>query len=129
MLLVLYSCVMRIFHLHHFKNLEFQGASKFREAGSAVPTGVDAKENSKATRETQTKDTRRSQPSSVGILSRFYFFGLVLVEVYGQVFHNLIFGDRLPFLPLLLTSAYCALGLLYAWAKQLRTLMLQLIEM
>lgn len=48
-----------------------------------------------------------------------YIVGLLLLEIYGQLFHSLVFKERLPFLPLMLTSVYCALGILYAWIKQL----------
>jgi alpha-1,3-glucosyltransferase len=45
-----------------------------------------------------------------------YLAGLAAVEVYGSWAHARLWGaDRLPFLPLLLTSLYCALGLLHSF--------------
>uniref|UniRef100_A0A182PK42 Alpha-1,3-glucosyltransferase n=1 Tax=Anopheles epiroticus TaxID=199890 RepID=A0A182PK42_9DIPT len=45
-----------------------------------------------------------------------YLAGFPVLCVYETVVHEAIgLGDRLPFLPLLLTSVYCALGVLYFW--------------
>lgn len=48
-----------------------------------------------------------------------YIVGLAIVEIYGQFLHTFIFEEKLPFLPLMLISVYCALGMMYAWIKQL----------
>lgn len=53
-------------------------------------------------------------------IEKIYLVGFVVVEVWGQFLHPLIFGDRLPFLPLMLISFYCALGMMYSWIWQLR---------
>lgn len=53
-------------------------------------------------------------------LEKVYLIGFVGVEVWGQFLHPLILGDRLPFLPLMLISFYCALGMMYSWIWQLR---------
>lgn len=55
-----------------------------------------------------------------GWIEKSYMVGFVVVEVWGQFLHPLIFGDRLPFLPLMLISFYCALGMMYSWIWQLR---------
>lgn len=55
-----------------------------------------------------------------GGLERFYLAGLVVVEIYGQCLHPLWLGSSLPFLPLMLTSVYCAVGMVYFWLGQLR---------
>jgi len=55
-----------------------------------------------------------------GWVEKSYMVGFVVVEVWGQFLHPLIFGDRLPFLPLMLISFYCALGMMYSWIWQLR---------
>ncbi len=41
-------------------------------------------------------------------------WGLAGVEVYSLI-HPFLLGDRLPFLPLMMTSVYCAAGLLWGW--------------
>ena len=53
-------------------------------------------------------------------LERIYLGGLVVIEIYGQCFHPFLFGSSLPFLPLMLTSVYCAVGMVYFWLGQLR---------
>jgi alpha-1,3-glucosyltransferase len=44
-----------------------------------------------------------------------YLIGFLPLEVYHVVGHALVFGQALPFLPLLLISVYSAVGILYAW--------------
>jgi alpha-1,3-glucosyltransferase len=47
-----------------------------------------------------------------------YLWGLVPLELYCLVGHRMLFGQhKLPFLPLLLTSVYCAFGNMYCWLK------------
>jgi hypothetical protein len=54
-----------------------------------------------------------------------YLAGLAAVEAYGSWVHERAWGrGRLPFLPLLLTSLYCALGLVYAFVRLYRTFIL-----
>lgn len=49
-----------------------------------------------------------------------YLLGLAPLEMYCTFGHSLLMGERLPFMPLMLTSVYCALGVSYAWALQFR---------
>lgn len=45
-----------------------------------------------------------------------YVMGLILMQAYTAIGHSLLFGDdRYEFLPLMLTSVYCAVGIMYAW--------------
>ncbi|XP_014483319.1 PREDICTED: probable dolichyl pyrophosphate Glc1Man9GlcNAc2 alpha-1,3-glucosyltransferase [Dinoponera quadriceps] len=44
-----------------------------------------------------------------------YVIPLPLVTIYETMLHKLLFGDRLPFLPLAFTSIYCAIGVTYCW--------------
>ncbi|XP_076757137.1 ALG6/ALG8 family glucosyltransferase xit [Xylocopa sonorina] len=44
-----------------------------------------------------------------------YVINLPILTVYDSILHKLVFGDQLPFLPLALTSIYCAIGILYSW--------------
>ncbi|GAQ91618.1 alpha-1,3-glucosyltransferase [Klebsormidium nitens] len=53
-------------------------------------------------------------------LERGYLIGLVFVELYASWVHPALLGGKLPFLPLMLVSTYCALGIAYAWVLQLR---------
>jgi hypothetical protein len=48
---------------------------------------------------------------------RAYLYALVPLELYCTVLHRLLLQGLLPFLPLLLASTYCALGMVYAWAR------------
>ncbi|GJS08452.1 probable dolichyl pyrophosphate Glc1Man9GlcNAc2 alpha-1,3-glucosyltransferase [Tanacetum coccineum] len=57
-----------------------------------------------------------------GWIEKIYLVGFVVVEVWGQFLHPLILGDRLPFLPLMLISFYCGLGMMYSWIWQLRVI-------
>ena len=50
-----------------------------------------------------------------------YLFGLIVIEIYQSCIHKLIFQNRLPFLPLMIISFYCSLGLHYAWLKMIVT--------
>ncbi|XP_071717005.1 dolichyl pyrophosphate Glc1Man9GlcNAc2 alpha-1,3-glucosyltransferase-like [Rutidosis leptorrhynchoides] len=53
-------------------------------------------------------------------VEKIYLVGFVVVEIWGQFLHPLLLGDRFPFLPLMLVSFYCALGMMYSWIWQLR---------
>lgn len=44
-----------------------------------------------------------------------YIVLLPLLTIYETIFHQIIFADRLPFLPLAVTSIYCAIGIIYSW--------------
>ena len=47
---------------------------------------------------------------------RVYLAGFLPLELYCVFGHTLVFKDRLPFVPLMLTSLYCALGIVWVWA-------------
>lgn len=47
-----------------------------------------------------------------------YLFGLFPLFIFETVVHSLLnLKTSLPFLPLLLTSVYCSIGIIYAWLK------------
>lgn len=59
----------------------------------------------------------------IGKFGTIYLLGLLGVELWGQLLHPYIFGSRLPFLPLMLISIYCAAGMMYSWVWQLRQIL------
>ncbi|KAF7278925.1 hypothetical protein GWI33_007828 [Rhynchophorus ferrugineus] len=51
-------------------------------------------------------------------LESLYVIGLSGIFLYENVIHKALMLDkRLPFLPLLFTSVYCAMGITYSWCK------------
>lgn len=47
---------------------------------------------------------------------RAYLYGLVVVALFECCLHSLVDpSNRLPFLPLLVMSVYCAVGVIYVW--------------
>ncbi|ETE58609.1 putative dolichyl pyrophosphate Glc1Man9GlcNAc2 alpha-1,3-glucosyltransferase [Ophiophagus hannah] len=51
-------------------------------------------------------------------LEAVYLIGLIPIEIVCEiVFPFTSWAQKLPFLPLLLTSVYCAFGIIYAWLK------------
>ncbi|KAG2195064.1 hypothetical protein INT47_003930 [Mucor saturninus] len=46
-----------------------------------------------------------------------YLYGLIALQLYTGFIHDTIFQDnRLQFLPLMVTSLYCGIGIVYGWA-------------
>ena len=45
---------------------------------------------------------------------QLYLAGFVPLEMFCSFLHPLLVAPRMPFLPLMATSVYCALGVLYA---------------
>lgn len=51
-------------------------------------------------------------------LERLYLVGLVVLQLYTDVLHTVIFGTgKLEFLPLMMISIYTALGVCYGWLR------------
>ncbi|XP_040282339.1 probable dolichyl pyrophosphate Glc1Man9GlcNAc2 alpha-1,3-glucosyltransferase isoform X1 [Bufo bufo] len=51
-------------------------------------------------------------------LESFYVYGLIPLELLCEIVYPLTaWQQRLPFVPLLLTSVYCALGIAYSWIR------------
>lgn len=47
-----------------------------------------------------------------------YLLGLSLIFLYENVIHNVLgLSQKLPFLPLLITSVYCSFGVMYCWFR------------
>ncbi|GFN77711.1 alpha-1,3-glucosyltransferase [Plakobranchus ocellatus] len=55
----------------------------------------------------------------LNILESIYLWGLVGLNIFNSGFPTWLLGldimSRLPFLPLMLTSVYCAVGVIYCW--------------
>lgn len=71
--------------------------------------------------------TLHSRPGSTISLVRFsvweriYLYGLALVALNECCLHSIVDqNDSMPFLPLLIMSVYCALGVVYVWLVFLR---------
>lgn len=51
-------------------------------------------------------------------IESLYLLGLIAVFLYEHVIHNFLgFDEILPFLPLMLTSLYCSVGVVYCWLR------------
>lgn len=72
-----------------------------------------------STTKTSSKDSDQEN-RMIGWVGFCYLFGLVCIEIWGQILHPYLFGSKLQFLPLMLVSVYCAIGMMYSWAWQLR---------
>lgn len=60
----------------------------------------------------------------IGCIEKSYLIGLVIVEMVSQILHPYLLGDKFPFMPLMLISTYCAIGIMYSWIWQLRKILL-----
>lgn len=81
---------------------------------------------SEATEETSKKPHRaraKKEAFSVGGIGKSYLIGLLVVELWSQFLHPYCLGERFPFIPLMLISTYCALGITYSWIWQLKQIL------
>ncbi|XP_031333165.1 probable dolichyl pyrophosphate Glc1Man9GlcNAc2 alpha-1,3-glucosyltransferase isoform X2 [Photinus pyralis] len=53
----------------------------------------------------------------LNMLESMYIFGLIPLFLYDHFLHYSITLRTYPFLPLLLTSVYCSIGIVYSWLK------------
>ncbi|KAL7046021.1 hypothetical protein ACKWTF_002445 [Chironomus riparius] len=52
------------------------------------------------------------------VIEKIYCFGLFLLPIYEFILQYLLkFDHKLPFMPLMLTSVYCGIGMFYFWVK------------
>jgi alpha-1,3-glucosyltransferase len=58
---------------------------------------------------------RLTHQPRLNIAERLLLIGLIAVQIFFSVVHPLLY-KQLEFLPLLITSVYCALGVTYFWA-------------
>ncbi|XP_050415081.2 probable dolichyl pyrophosphate Glc1Man9GlcNAc2 alpha-1,3-glucosyltransferase isoform X1 [Patella vulgata] len=63
----------------------------------------------------------RSPSSILPVVSWYeslYLLGIIPLELYNSFIHHVLkLNITLPFIPLLLTSVYCSIGVLYAWLR------------
>lgn len=59
----------------------------------------------------------------IGCFEKRYLVGLVIVEMVSQFLHPYLLGDKFPFLPLMLISTYCTVGIMYSWIWQLQRIL------
>ncbi|XP_078246328.1 dolichyl pyrophosphate Glc1Man9GlcNAc2 alpha-1,3-glucosyltransferase isoform X2 [Pogona vitticeps] len=60
----------------------------------------------------------RKQGPLLNWLETIYLTGLIPLEIFCEIiFPFTAWMPKFPFLPLMLTSVYCALGIMYAWLK------------
>lgn len=66
-------------------------------------------------------DIKQSMTFALPLLSKLesmYIVCLIFLFIYENVIHTLLgWKDKYPFLPLMLTSVYCAIGVFYCWVK------------
>ena len=48
---------------------------------------------------------------------RMHLLGLIPLEIYCSYGHHALFGGSWPFIPLMMTSIYCAVGIVGVWAE------------
>ncbi|KAH7572970.1 hypothetical protein JRO89_XS03G0043600 [Xanthoceras sorbifolium] len=75
--------------------------------------------NKKKGTQFKTKGSSEKGGFALGWVGKSYLFGLLIVEIWGQFLHPYFLGDKLPFVPLMLISIYCGLGIMYSWIWQL----------
>jgi hypothetical protein len=56
----------------------------------------------------------RIQTPRFGKLRRLYLFGLIFLQIFSSIIQPIFFKSW-QFLPLMLISVYCALGMMYSW--------------
>ena len=91
-------------------------SAQFDKRESVKQTG------SKSKRHVQTKRsmTATGETFRIRFVEKVYLVGLLVVEIWAQFLHPFILGGKFPFVPLMLISTYCSLGVMYSWIWQLR---------
>ncbi|XP_038875226.1 probable dolichyl pyrophosphate Glc1Man9GlcNAc2 alpha-1,3-glucosyltransferase [Benincasa hispida] len=70
--------------------------------------------------QTKGSTTATGEPFHIRFIEKVYIVGLLIVEIWAQFLHPFILGGKFPFVPLMLISMYCSLGVMYSWIWQLR---------
>ena len=54
----------------------------------------------------------------IDIAEYMYVYGFIILQFFTGIVHQIIYGNKqYPFLPLLITSIYCAFGVMYSWIR------------
>lgn len=61
----------------------------------------------------------RLKDSMLSVPEKIYLCGIVALQLIYSLSGPLAIAKRLPFLPLMMISTYCAVGVIYAWLKYL----------
>ena len=63
-------------------------------------------------------DKKRFSLPLLNMLESVYLLGMVPLELYCTFIHRFLgLQEKLPFLPLMMMSCYCAAGVTYSWLK------------
>ncbi|KAJ3062231.1 glycosyl transferase [Podochytrium sp. JEL0797] len=65
--------------------------------------------------ESKSNETAQPVGLGLGLLETLYVYGLAIVYVYSEFVHEIVFSGRLEFLPLMVVSVYCAVGVVYSF--------------
>ena len=60
--------------------------------------------------------------------NRLFLLGAIVIELYKVFLHKLIFKDKMEFLPLMITSVFCAIGVLTSFLQFFTICFLQRIQ-
>ncbi|CAI2163343.1 6792_t:CDS:2 [Funneliformis geosporum] len=63
------------------------------------------------------KDRSIISSSFIDLAENIYMYGFIVLQFFTGIAHYIIYNDQYPFLPLLITSVYCAIGIMYSWIK------------
>ncbi|XP_047175093.1 probable dolichyl pyrophosphate Glc1Man9GlcNAc2 alpha-1,3-glucosyltransferase isoform X2 [Vigna umbellata] len=89
------------------------------ETATAPSTNLKKKAEEFGSEDSWGETVKKKKGFVIGWSERIYLIGLVVVEIWGQILHPLILGDKFAFAPLMLISIYCAFGIMYSWIWQL----------
>ncbi|KAL3739052.1 hypothetical protein ACJRO7_020451 [Eucalyptus globulus] len=93
----------------------FDGSARAKATASESRTGDESGEK-------RSSGLAKKEGFTIGWITKCYLFGILLVELWGQFLHPYILGNKLPFVPLMMISIYCAFGIMYSWIWQLRSI-------
>lgn len=97
------------------------GFSALFESGVAVKTtSLKKKRDDQLEEKASSSTASRKRGFSIGWVEKRYLIGIIIVEIWGQLVHPLVLGDKFPFIPLMLISIYCTIGVMYSWIWQLK---------